>query len=98
MNYNFSLPNKVFDYISAGIPVIATDLPEIAKIVHEYNCGILISEPSPEEISKAIIKLRDNRDLLAELKHNATVASETLNWENESKKVEELYKSILSRF
>ena len=95
MNYNFSLPNKVFDYISAGIPVIATDLPEIAKIVHEYNCGILISEPSPEEISKAIIKLRDNRDLLAELKHNATVASETLNWENESKKVVELYRSVL---
>jgi glycosyltransferase involved in cell wall biosynthesis len=96
MNYVFSLPNKVFDYISAGIPVIATDLPEIAKIVHEYDCGILISEPSPEKISKAIIKLRDNRDLLAELKHNATVASETANWENESLKVIELYISVIN--
>ena len=95
MNYNFSLPNKVFDYISAGIPVIATNLPEIAKIVNEYNCGILISEPAPEEISKAIIKLRDNRDLLTELKHNAAIASETLNWENESLKVVELYRSVL---
>ena len=95
MNYNFSLPNKLFDYLSAGIPVIATDLPEIAKIVHEYNCGILISEPSPQEISKAIIKLRDNRDLLTELKHNATVASETVNWKNESLKVMELYRSVL---
>ena len=95
MNYNFSLPNKVFDYISAGIPVIATDLHEIAKIVHEYNCGILISEPTTEEISKAIIKLRDNRDLLIKLKHNAAIASETLNWENESLKVVELYRSVL---
>jgi glycosyltransferase involved in cell wall biosynthesis len=95
VNYNFSLPNKVFDYISAGIPVIATNLPEIAKIVNEYNCGILISEPAPEEISKAIIKLRDNRDLLTELKHNAAIASETLNWENESLKVVELYRSVL---
>jgi glycosyltransferase involved in cell wall biosynthesis len=96
LNYNYSLPNKLFDYISAGIPVIATDLPEIAKIVHEYDCGILISEPSPEKISKAIIKLRDNRDLLAELKHNATVASETANWENESLKVIELYISVIN--
>lgn len=95
MNYNFSLPNKVFDYISAGIPVIATDLHEIAKIIDEYNCGILISEPTPEEISKAIIKLRDNRDLLIKLKHNAAIASETLNWENESLKVVELYRSII---
>jgi glycosyltransferase involved in cell wall biosynthesis len=95
MNYNFSLPNKLFDYLSAGIPVIATDLPEIAKIVHEYNCGILISEHFPEEISKAIIKLRDNRDLLTELKHNAAIASETLNWEHESLKVIELYRSVM---
>lgn len=95
MNYNFSLPNKIFDYISAGIPVIATDLYEISKIVHEYNCGILISEPAPEEISKAIIKLRDNKDLLTELKHNAAIASETVNWENESLKVMELYRSVL---
>ena len=95
MNYNFSLPNKVFDYISAGIPVIATDLPEIAKIIREYNCGILISEPTPEVIAEAIIKLRDNRDLLSGLKRNSAIASETVNWENESKKVVELYRSVL---
>lgn len=95
MNYNFSLPNKIFDYLSAGIPVIATDLPEISKIVNEYSCGILIPAPDPDEIRKAIIRLKDNRDLLLKLKHNAVIASETLNWENESKKVEELFKSIL---
>jgi glycosyltransferase involved in cell wall biosynthesis len=96
MNYNFSLPNKIFDYLSAGIPVIATDIPEIAKIVNRYNCGILISEPTPERIGRAIIKLRDEKDLLAGLKHNAVIASETLNWENESLKVEELYRSIIN--
>ena len=95
LNYNYSLPNKVFDYLSAGIPVIATDLREIAKIINVYNCGILISEPSPHEISKAIIKLRDNRDLLSELKRNSALASETLNWENESLKVVELYRFVL---
>jgi len=98
LNYLFSLPNKLFDYMSAGIPVIATDLPEIARILNTYNCGILIENPDPEEISKAIIRLRDNKVLLEELKTNAVAASETINWENESKKVEELYRSALNKF
>lgn len=97
LNYSFSLPNKLFDYMSAGIPVIATDLPEIAKILKEYKCGILIPKPDPGEISKAIIDLRDNPDFLAKLKRNSVKASEYLNWENESLKVENLYKSIISK-
>jgi glycosyltransferase involved in cell wall biosynthesis len=97
LNYNFSLPNKLFDYMSAGIPVIATDLQEIAKIVKEYNSGILISKPDPEEISKAIIKFRDDPAFLSELKRNSSRASEYLNWEIESRKVEELYKSIIDK-
>jgi glycosyltransferase involved in cell wall biosynthesis len=97
LNYNFSLPNKLFDYIAAGIPIIATRLPEIEKIMNEFNCGILISEPSPEVISSAIIQLRDNRSLLMKLKRNSIRASESLNWERESSKVEELYSFILNK-
>jgi glycosyltransferase involved in cell wall biosynthesis len=95
LNYLFSLPNKLFDYMSAGIPVIATDLPEIAGILNEFCCGILITKPDPEEISKAIIKLRDDKSLLQDLKRNAVAASESINWENESIKVEKLYRSII---
>jgi glycosyltransferase involved in cell wall biosynthesis len=97
LNYLFSLPNKLFDYMSAGIPVIATDLPEIAKIVNEFRCGILVAKPDPEEISKAIIKIRDNRVLLDELKTNAFAAAESINWEKESIKVEKFYRSIINK-
>jgi len=96
LNYQFSLPNKLFEYISAGIPVIATDLQEISKIINEFNCGILISEPSPVAISNAIISLRDNRELLIRLKHNSVTASKSVNWENESLKVVNLYESIIN--
>jgi glycosyltransferase involved in cell wall biosynthesis len=95
LNYFFSLPNKLFDYLSAGVPIIATDLPEIAKILNGYKCGILIEKPDPQEISRAIIKIRDNRLLLEELKTNAVTASESINWETESFKVEAFYKSII---
>jgi len=97
LNYSFSLPNKLFDYISAGIPVIASDLPEISKVINEYNCGILVSEVTSGEISKAIKVLRDNRGLLSELKRNSVIASESIIWDTESLKVADLYRSILNQ-
>jgi glycosyltransferase involved in cell wall biosynthesis len=95
INYEFSLPNKLFDYISAGIPVIASDLHEIKKIILGNNCGIIIPEVSPLEISKAIKKLRDNPALLAELKLNAINASNSVSWEVEALKVKEFYRAII---
>lgn len=97
INYRFSLPNKLFDYISAGIPVIAGDLPEVSKIVRENNCGIILPEVSAEEIAKAIRELREKPDLFSQLKRNAVFTSESINWERESAKVVEFYKSVLGK-
>ena len=96
LNYRFSLPNKIFDYISAGIPVIAGNLQEVKKIIEGKNCGIIIPEISPQGISNALIKLRDNQQLQNNLKHNAIKASESFNWENESIKVIAFYKKFLN--
>jgi glycosyltransferase involved in cell wall biosynthesis len=96
LNYRFSLPNKLFDYISAGIPVIAGNLQEVRKIIVGNNCGIIIPDISPVEISKAIIRLRDDRLLLNKLKQNAVKASEELSWEKESKQVMAFYKKLLN--
>ena len=95
INYRFSLPNKLFDYIAAGIPVIASDLPEIRKIITENSCGIIIDRVVPELISDAFSKLIDNPVKLYELKRNALAAAEKLSWEIESKKVKELYEMVL---
>jgi glycosyltransferase involved in cell wall biosynthesis len=95
LNYKFILPNKLFEYINSGIPVIASEMIEVRKIVEEYNCGIIIPAVTSEEISKGLIKLRDNNDLLSELKRNAVLASEKLNWEIESEKVKEFYIKVL---
>jgi glycosyltransferase involved in cell wall biosynthesis len=94
-NYHFSLPNKLFDYISAGIPVLASDLPEVKKIVNEQGCGIIIPSVTTEEIIKTILKLRDDRILLNNLRLNAVSASESLNWGKESEIVIEFYLKIL---
>jgi len=95
MNQKFSLPNKIFDYISAGIPVIAGDLPEVTKIVASYSCGIIIPEITPNEISQAVSVLHENNDLLRVLKQNAREASSLLTWETESEKVREFYRYVM---
>jgi len=95
-NYRYSLPNKLFDYITAGIAIIASDLPETSKILNEYYCGLIIDEVTPKKISFAISQLKDNPFKLAEMKRNALLASARFNWETESEKVKELYKKALS--
>jgi glycosyltransferase involved in cell wall biosynthesis len=96
LNYRYSLPNKLFDYIAAGIPVLASGLPEISGIIKEYDCGILINKITVDEIVIAIENIKANRDYLRYLGKNAVKASLLLNWNNESKKVHEFYKKILN--
>ncbi len=96
-NYRFSLPNKLFDYISAGIPVLASDLPEVKKIITENDCGIIIDEVTIEKISASVISLRGDRVKLDKIRKNAVSASKSLRWDTESEKVTELYKGILDR-
>jgi glycosyltransferase involved in cell wall biosynthesis len=97
MNYRFILPNKLFDYLSAGIPVIASDLIEVNKIVTESNCGIIIPSVTPENISSALKHLLGNSERLAALKRNASLTSQKLNWDIESEKVTRLYREVLRR-
>ena len=95
LNYRYSLPNKLFDYIAAGIPVIASDLPETGRILNENGCGIIIGRVTSGKISNALKELINNPAKLAELKRNAVATSEKLNWEIESEKVKEFYNNIL---
>lgn len=53
-NYLMSLPNKLFDYIHAGIPVVATPMPEVVRVVDEWNIGRVVRDSSPMEIAGAI--------------------------------------------
>ncbi len=94
INQEYSLPNKLFDYLSAGIPVITSSLPEIKRIVDKYKCGILVSDVNPDTVSEAIRTLRDNEMLWHELRKGAEEASAVLNWEKERAKQIEFFKNI----
>jgi glycosyltransferase involved in cell wall biosynthesis len=97
-NQKYSLPNKLFDYLSAGIPVIASPLPEICKIISEFNCGIVTEAVTPESVSEAIIKLRDHKELIVTLKEGALRASKALTWEKESEKETMFFRRIIEEY
>lgn len=95
MNQRYSLPNKLFDYIAAGIPAIASPLPEVSAVIRQYDCGVVLEEVSPEAIAGALLRLRDDRSLLSVLKEKARAARNVLNWEKEKLKEQEFFRSVI---
>jgi glycosyltransferase involved in cell wall biosynthesis len=95
INYRFSLPNKLFDYIQARVPVLASDLPEIRKIVTGYEIGLLIENHEPVHIASKLMQLLENPQQIAVWKENLKFAASELCWENEKKILIEVYQTYV---
>lgn len=80
-NYIMSLPNKLFDYIHAGVPVVASPLVEVARIVEQHGVGVLIEDHAPENIAAAVDKVLARPRV--EWGRQCEQASAVLNWEAE---------------
>jgi glycosyltransferase involved in cell wall biosynthesis len=89
LNYLFSLPNKVFDYIHAGIPILASQLPEVSFIINNYQVGSIIEEVDPNEIIKGIENMRLKSK--HEWQKALAFASSELTWERESEALNDFY-------
>ncbi len=93
LNYRFSLPNKLFDFIQAGVPIVASHLVEIERIVRQYDIGTFIENHDPETIAKTIQEVLADEERRNLWKQNLKRAAAELCWENEEK---ELLKAIQS--
>lgn len=94
-NYYYSLPNKLFDYIHARVPVVASPLPEVQAIVEQYGVGEVIEDWSPQNIAKAVRTVLEN-----EATHYADAldhAAKSLTWENEAKTIRRVLDAALSK-
>ncbi|MEO8412372.1 MAG: glycosyltransferase [Ginsengibacter sp.] len=81
----FALPNKFFDYLHAGVPVLSSKAVEIELIIEKYQVGDFINSFDPLDIAKKIMEIAKDMEVYNSWKRNTAKASEELNWENEEK-------------
>ncbi|MFM7218467.1 MAG: glycosyltransferase, partial [Bacteroidota bacterium] len=94
LNYRFSLPNKLFDYIQAGLPVLASDLPEVRKVVEGYQIGMIIRSHQPEDIASSMRDLMGDATRLAQWKENLTFAAAELDWRHERGRLLDVVRNV----
>lgn len=94
INHLFGLPNKIFDYIHAGIPVISSRLIELEKIIKTYNVGCFIDSHEPEHIATIIEGVFHKPEQLETWRNNTVAAKRDYNWENEEKTLLSIYNTV----
>ena len=95
-NYMGSYPTKIFEYMCLGMPILASNFPLYKTIVEDLKCGYCIDPRSPEEVAKAIRRLIDDPALASTLGENGrAVVAQHFNWDNELRKLEGLYRTVL---
>lgn len=95
VNYLDALPVKMFEYMSAGLPVIASNFPLWKTIIEGEDCGVCVNPLNPAEIAEAINYLYDNPDIARRMGRNGQKAViEKYNWQQEEQKLLRLYQRL----
>jgi glycosyltransferase involved in cell wall biosynthesis len=90
LSYFLSLPNKLFEYVAAGLPVVASDFPELRGVVEGRARGAVCAPDDPDAIARAIAWTLDDPDRHERLRAAARIAAAELTWDTESRVLVEL--------
>ncbi len=92
------LPNKLFDYMLVGLPVIASNFPLYREVVEPSHCGLIVDPSRPEEIARAMEYLIEHPQEARQMGENGRRAVlAQYNWEKEGEKLLHIYAAVLSR-
>lgn len=94
-NNIIGLPNKLFEYMACGIPVVGSNFPEIRKVVEGSECGLLVDPTNVQEIKDAILWLLEHPDEAKQMGKNGRSATEELyNWEKMELRLFKIYEDL----
>lgn len=91
-----AIPNKIFEYMAAGIPIVASNFPLWKEIIEKNKAGLTVNPTNPKDIARAIQHLLSHPTEARKMGENGKKAVlERYNWEGEGKKLLKIYKSLL---
>jgi glycosyltransferase involved in cell wall biosynthesis len=91
----YALPNKLFEYMMAGLAVCTSAAPEMKSVIDRYGVGVTFEDAEPESIAKAVNDL--TRDAIARHKRRSLEAAKTLNWDAEQARLLAIYERLAHR-
>ena len=94
LSYRYVLPNRLFDFIKAKVPILASDLPEIRKIVEKEKIGLLVDDFNPDVLLEKVNKLLNHKDLIRDLKQNMENCASKYCWETQEDKLNLIYQNL----
>ncbi|HHZ65042.1 MAG TPA: glycosyltransferase [Flavobacteriales bacterium] len=94
LSYRYSLPNKIFNYMHAGIPVLSSDLIEKRGLIEKCEMGLFIESYDPEHIGSMINEMLSNSEKIFWWKQNSLKGAKQFNWEIEEQKLLRFYENI----
>lgn len=96
LSYYYSLANKAFDYIQAELPSINMNFPEYQRIANKHKVGLLVDDLESTTLVHAINQLITDKRLYSEIVANCKMAKQHYTWEEEEKKLLQIYNQIFS--
>lgn len=97
LNYRYSLPNKIFDYAAAGIPILASSMIETKRIFDRYPIGLLVDNHQPKHIAEKMQQMMNDKNLIEVWRKNAKKVSEENYWEKEVSEMLQIYLTIIKK-
>ncbi len=94
INHIYGLPNKIFDYLHAGVPVLSTRLVELESIIIQYDVGGFLESNDPKHIADVVQQIFSQPELLEKWKKNTFNVKRDFNWENEEKVLLEIFNEV----
>jgi glycosyltransferase involved in cell wall biosynthesis len=91
----YALPNKLFEYMATGLPVVSPNLPVIRGIIEKYGCGVLCDFETPEAVAAAVNGLLGDPVRHAAMSAASLRAAEEYNWETQERVLIELYHELI---
>lgn len=93
-SFAYSLPNKLFEYLMAGLPVLASDLPEMRRVVQDSAAGMVVDPMDGAQVAQAVVEMLADPVRRAQWRQAALTAAQHYCWETESQRLIDLYASL----